>query len=60
MHRTLSIGIPTFNGGKYIALTIESVLNQIISNPILESKIEIVVSDNASEDEVRGMLSISI
>ena len=56
MYRTLSIGIPTFNGGKYIALAIESVLDQIISNPILESKIEIVVSDNASEDEVSAVV----
>jgi len=52
MSRTLTIGIPTYNGGKYIPLTIESVLNQIMSNPVLESKTEIVVSDNASEDDV--------
>src|ERR1035437_1016192 len=52
MFRTLTMGIPTYNGGKYIHLTIDSILNQIMSNPILESKTEIVVSDNASEDEV--------
>lgn len=52
MYKTLTIGIPTYNGGRYIALAIDSILNQIISNPILESKTEIVVSDNASEDDV--------
>ena len=52
MFRTLTIGIPTYNGGKYIHLTIESILNQIMSSHVLESKIEIVVSDNASEDDV--------
>jgi glycosyltransferase involved in cell wall biosynthesis len=52
MFKTLTIGIPTYNGGRYIALAIDSILNEIMSNPILESKTEIVVSDNASEDDV--------
>ena len=56
MNKTLTIAIPTFNGGKYIAIVIDSVLNQIKNNPLLESKIEIVVSDNASQDNVGGVV----
>jgi len=52
MDRTLTIGIPTFNGGRYISIAIDSVLNQIKKNPLLESRIEIVISDNASLDNV--------
>jgi len=56
MNKTLTIAIPTFNGDKYIAITINSVLNQIKNNPLLESKTEIVVSDNASQDNVAGVV----
>jgi glycosyltransferase involved in cell wall biosynthesis len=41
----VSIGIPTFNGSKTIAQAIKSVLRQSYRN------IELVISDNASEDE---------
>jgi abequosyltransferase len=50
--RTLTIGIPTYNGGKYIGIAIESVLNQLKKSPALESKIEVLISDNASQDDV--------
>jgi abequosyltransferase len=55
-NKTLSIAIPTFNGAKYIALAIESVLNQIKNNPILVSKTELVISDNASQDDVASVV----
>ncbi|MCX6252914.1 MAG: glycosyltransferase family 2 protein, partial [Bacteroidia bacterium] len=55
-NKTLTIAIPTFNGDKYIALAIDSVLNQIKSNPFLESKTELVISDNASQDNVGGVV----
>ena len=41
----ISICIPVFNGEKYVAETIESVLNQNYSN------LEIIVQDNASTDK---------
>ena len=52
MDKTLTIGIPTFNGGKYIGVAIESVLSQLKNNPSLESRIEVVISDNASQDNL--------
>ena len=52
MDKTLTIGIPTFNGGKYIGVAIESVMSQLKNNQLLESRTEIVVSDNASQDNV--------
>jgi glycosyltransferase involved in cell wall biosynthesis len=56
MDKILTIGIPTFNGGKYIGLAINSVLNQLKNNPLLESRTEIVVSDNASQDNVGSIV----
>ena len=41
---TVSICIPVYNGGKYIAETLQSLIAQTYSN------IEIIVSDNASTD----------
>lgn len=40
----VSIGMPLYNGAKYVALTIESVLAQNYAN------LELVISDNASTD----------
>src|ERR1035437_8979238 len=54
--KTLTIAIPTYNGGSYICGAINSVLDQIKNNPSLESKIEIVVSDNASQDNVEDIV----
>lgn len=54
--KTLTIAIPTYNGSKYIAIAIESVLNQIKNNPILEAKTEIIISDNASQDNVESIV----
>jgi len=45
---TLSIGIPTYNGGKHIKETLDSIVSQL--NDVNE-EIEIVISDNASTDE---------
>jgi glycosyltransferase involved in cell wall biosynthesis len=46
----LTIGIPTFNGAKHIEQTIDSVLSQL--EDIDPSIIEILISDNSSEDHV--------
>lgn len=54
--KTLTIAIPTFNGDKYIGTAIDSVLNQIKNNLYLLSKTEIVVSDNASQDNVGSII----
>jgi glycosyltransferase involved in cell wall biosynthesis len=54
--KTLTIAIPTYNGGAYIGRAINSVLDQIKNNPSSESKIEIVVSDNASQDNVEDIV----
>lgn len=44
----ISIGIPTYNGEKYLAQSIESVLTQLSEDPV--QQIEILISDNASTD----------
>lgn len=48
MKATLTVGIPTFNGEKYIAQAIESVLEN--TPPDLKGRVDILVSDNASSD----------
>lgn len=45
----VSIGLPTFNGAKTIIQSIKSVLKQSYRN------IELVISDNASEDETESI-----
>ena len=47
----LTIGIPIFNGGNYLAETLDSIVNQI--DKYLLNKIEIIISDNASEDNTK-------
>lgn len=47
----VSIGLPTFNGAKTIAQAIKSVLRQSYRN------IELVISDNASEDDTEIICS---
>lgn len=44
-HPLVSIGIPTFNGGRRIAKAIDSIIGQSYEN------YEVVISDNASEDD---------
>jgi abequosyltransferase len=56
MDKTLTIGIPTFNGGEYLGIAIDSVLSQLKNNPLLESRTEIVISDNASQDNVECII----
>jgi glycosyltransferase involved in cell wall biosynthesis len=46
----LTIGIPTFNGSNHIKQAIDSVLSQLVD--IDESSIEILINDNASDDNV--------
>jgi glycosyltransferase involved in cell wall biosynthesis len=48
--RKLTVGIPTFNGAKHIEQTIESVLVQALD--MEADLIEILISDNASEDDI--------
>ncbi|MBS3955557.1 MAG: glycosyltransferase family 2 protein [Methylomicrobium sp.] len=45
----LTIGIPTYNGAKYLAESIESVLSQLPD--VQGRRIEIIISDNASTDD---------
>lgn len=50
----LSIGIPTFNGGKFIGQAIESVLDQLDDTTF--PLIEIIISDNASTDKTEEIV----
>lgn len=47
----LTIGIPTFNGSKYIAEAIDSVLAQLDGLP--EGYVQILVADNCSDEALR-------
>lgn len=47
---TLTIGIPTYNGSAYIRSTLDSVIKQIPDD--LKQRVDILVSDNASTDEI--------
>lgn len=51
MNDLVSIAIPSYNCGKFIKFTIDSLLNQTYPN------IEIVVSDNCSTDNTSNILS---
>jgi glycosyltransferase involved in cell wall biosynthesis len=46
--KLLTIGIPTYNGSKFIKQAIDSIINQFDGK--IEKEIEILVSDNASTD----------
>lgn len=48
---TLSICVPTFNRGKYIGQTLQSLIEHT------DSSVEIVVSDNASQDETSEIVA---
>jgi len=50
----LTIGIPTYNGAQHLHDTIESILLQI--SHIDQYAIEILISDNASQDNTRGIV----
>jgi glycosyltransferase involved in cell wall biosynthesis len=41
----VSIGVPVFNGERFLAETLDSLLNQTFSD------LEVVISDNASTDQ---------
>lgn len=45
----LSVGLPVYNGGKYIAQAIESILSQDFEN------FELIISDNCSTDQTRDI-----
>ena len=47
----ISVCIPTYNGAKYIAQTIESILNQTFTD------FEIIVSDDGSSDQTLEIVS---
>lgn len=51
--KLLTIGIPTYNGSKYIASTLEKIFHQDSYDPEL---IEILISDNASTDNTRDII----
>lgn len=48
---TVSIGIPVYNGAKYLAETLDSVIAQT------HSELEIIVADNASTDGTQALLA---
>jgi len=50
----LSIAIPTFNGEEYLALVLDNIINQI---EITNEKIEVLISDNASTDNTKFIVS---
>lgn len=50
----LTIGIPTYNGDKYLAESIDSVMCQLPD--ILGRRIEIIISDNASNDNTSAIV----
>jgi glycosyltransferase involved in cell wall biosynthesis len=56
---TLSVMIPNYNYGRYIAETVRSVLSQVPAAPAAPADLEVVVADNASTDDsvaqVRGI-----
>ena len=47
----LSIGIPIFNGEAYLTENLNSIVNQV--GQYLFDKIEVIISDNASEDNTK-------
>lgn len=49
----LSICIPTYNRSNYLKQTLDSYVN----NKAFDEEVEIVISDNASEDDTREMVS---
>lgn len=49
----LSICIPTYNRSEYLKKSIDSIINQ---KEFLDGKVEIVISDNASEDDTCAMV----
>lgn len=51
----ITVGIPTFNGGKYIKEAIDSVLAQL--NDEKAAQIEILISDNGSTDNAPKIIS---
>jgi len=51
----LTIGIPTYNGEKYIKDTLDSVFSQINHN--LAEKVDVLVSDNASIDNTAHIVA---
>lgn len=54
-NKVLTIGIPTFNGSKYIRDAIESVISQVDER--YSNSVEILVSDNASTDDTGSIIN---
>jgi len=48
-HPIVSVGLPVYNGGKYLAEAIESILTQDFE------EFELIISDNASTDDTRDI-----
>lgn len=51
----LTVAIPTYNGGRYLAETIDSVLCQLPD--VKERRVEILISDNASTDNTSNIVN---
>jgi abequosyltransferase len=51
MRPLLTVGIPTYNRGAYLAETLESIVGQVTD------EVEIVVSDNASQDDTEQIVA---
>jgi glycosyltransferase involved in cell wall biosynthesis len=52
----LTIGVPTFNGEKYLLDTIDRCISQIRNNKI--NSVEIIISDNASTDSTQKIAEL--
>ena len=46
----ISVGLPVYQGGKYLDETISSILSQDVAS------LELIISDNASTDETRAII----
>ena len=53
----LSICIPTYNRADYLNDCLESIAAQVCEDDLLNSQIEVVVSDNASADETKNVVA---
>ena len=55
MKPLITVGIPTYNGSKYISETIDSILIQMEFVP--EGFVEILISDNCSDDDTAKIIA---
>ncbi len=52
----LTLGVPVYNGENYIIDTLESIYTNLSNNPELQEKVEILICNNASEDQTEKQI----